>query len=380
MSYVCMYIVIMSLVDYMAVQPAKLVQTGKEKFAETKCGRDIASVCSEVLRTDIFHVELQGHARLFKDQFQFSKASSLFSERPKLCSEEVFPGGIISDQFPMILLELIVQSTICGIHQFLFDHIFDNSTETPDAIFLQSFSKFFIKEPCVTAREIYFKCVGNKPIGKGSIDVLAGMLSNDKLHVKVKADDHTMKDIFVWVINEAKAPTVRLSSDIPGSRVPAQEDLKSLYQPITKLCSFSELCELPNNLVPVIALFGSRYSFRPLLYFKAYDVLLTTSRSYTFFDSKKQVDLHGIVMLRVLSMLANYPFSKTFLESTTKLGWEAAKIKENCDNIFNGVHLSVEKDGVEEQGQDNPNDVSPPIVSVQRSITMRTFSDRHDST
>lgn len=45
-------------------------------------------------------------------------------------------------------------------------------------------------------------------------------------------------------------------------------------------------------------------------------------------------------------------------------------------NVYDGVYLGVEKDGVEEQGQDNPNDVSPPIASVERAVAKkRTFSD-----
>lgn len=142
----------------MFVQPAKVVQTGEEKFAVTICDRNLTAVCREVLRTEKFHVELQGHAKLFVDQFLFSIASCLFSERTKLYHEAIL-GDIVSKDFPINVLELIVQSTMCGIHQFLLHYRFDNTTESPDAVFLQSLFKILHeKSMCISKRDLFQRC------------------------------------------------------------------------------------------------------------------------------------------------------------------------------------------------------------------------------
>ena len=63
--------------------------------------------------------------------------------------------------------------------------------------------------------------------------------------------------------------------------------------------------------IHVIGLFGSRYSYRPVLYFREHDVLFTTETSFTYFDKFGRVDMHGLAFLRVLIMLEKYPFDLT---------------------------------------------------------------------
>ena len=61
-----------------------------KKFATTTLTKDLATVCMDVLRTDFHHVHLNGHDRLFREEFEFSKASTFFSERPSLTAEGTF--------------------------------------------------------------------------------------------------------------------------------------------------------------------------------------------------------------------------------------------------------------------------------------------------
>lgn len=97
--------------------------------------------------------------------------------------------------------------------------------------------------------------------------------------------------------------------------------------------------------------------------------MLITPTPFTYFDSKGQVDVHGIVLLRVLSMLQQYEFAKEKLDKLEKLGWKAARL-ERASDIFKGVQLSMEKDGVEGNNS-NPNDVPPPILSAEAVLSRR---------
>lgn len=354
-----------------SVERARAVITGEAKCLASTCSREVTSVCSEVLRTQLFRVELQGHERLFKHGFQLSNASSFFTKRPLLTAEDTLIHLVPS--FDLSMLELMVGCTLGAIQQFLVNYSFVNTTEKPDASFLQKFFGCFMKQPHVSMREIYFRVVKDKPLGRGSIDVLAGTLNNgNKPVVKVGGIEHGIKDVFLWVVTEAKHPSEQLSANLPDSRVPLHQDIKAFYQPITTLCSLAELCKLTNDNVPVIGFFGSRYSYRPLLYFRKHDVLFTTETSFTYFDECGQIDMHGLAFLRVLIMLEKYPFDVKCLTSDgKKLGWMAARRERNPD-VFRDVHLSVESDGVEGQNP-NPNDMAPPIASLATSIRKRTY-------
>ena len=189
-------------------------------------------------------------------------------------------------------------------------------------------------------REIYFNGVKNKPLGQGKIDVIAGTLKNGNEPIlRIKGTDQQINQFYLWLLVEAK----EYATPLYGSRMPPPEqDLKALYQPITPLCSMSELCEAIDPSIPLIGLYGSKYSYRPLLYFREHDVLLITSTPFTYFDSQQRIDLHGLVFLRVLAMLQDYPFAnEVFIGSDKKLGWKDAREKHNAD-VFRGVCLSIE--------------------------------------
>ena len=57
-------------------------------------------------------------------------------------------------------------------------------------------------------------------------------------------------------------------------------------------------------------------------------------------------------------MLQNYPFANIGFDSDNKLGWKDARYTD----VFRGVSLSIEDDGVEEAQAPNPNDMAPPIA------------------
>ncbi len=170
---------------------------GGGKYLTSTCSRELSSVCSEVLRTQLFRVELQGHERLFNHGFQLSSASSFFSKRPLLTEDDILIHLV--PNFDLPLLELMVELTLGATQQFLVNYRFDRTTEKPDACFLQKFFGCFMKQPHASLREIYFRGVKDKPLGRGSIDILAGTLSNgNKPVVKVEGIGHGIKVISGW--------------------------------------------------------------------------------------------------------------------------------------------------------------------------------------
>lgn len=98
--------------------------------------------------------------------------------------------------------------------------------------------------------------------------------------IKVYGSNSQLRNLYVVTINESNH--VRQSGHLPDSRTQPGLDLKALYQPATELISFSELCQFTCKCVPLINIFGSRHTFRPLLYLRDYDVLLTTETPITF--------------------------------------------------------------------------------------------------
>lgn len=178
------------------------------------------------------------------------------------------------------VLDLQLQAFLGPLQLFMSTYVFDSSLEHVDAVFLAQFLTSFLTPPYASLR---VKNTKNTNCARGKIDVVVGQLCNgSKPQVNVVGTDSQIHKLYVATINEAKNYAVRQSGRLPDSRVPDETDLKTIYQPICELAAFSELCTFPCDEIPLINIFGSRYTFRPFLYFRKYDVLLTTSTPFTF--------------------------------------------------------------------------------------------------
>ena len=182
-----------------------------------------------------------------------------------------------------------------------------------------------------------------KPCGRGKIDIVMGTLGNgNKPHVQVKESDKSITNVFVTSLQEAK----KMFFKTP------EQDLKSIYQPICEGISFAELCTFPCAEVPLVIMLATRHVFRPFLYFKKHDVLLTVERPVTYFDGNS-VHLHGIVLLKLLFSLHEMKFKKSFFKNCPKTGWQEAR-RNRCPDVYKDVWLSLEPEGVDGE-PDDPN-------------------------
>ena len=224
--------------------------------------------------------------------------------------------------------------------------------------------------PIITLREVHFrekKKGGGKKKVLGRIDVVAGRPQNGKKpSIRVDIDGNNVQKVFLGSICEAKNITVRLSED---SRTAEDEGLKTIYQPITELCAMSEVCTFAeeSDEIPLVNIYASRHTYRPFLYFKHYDVLLTTQRPIAYVRTDKtKFDIHGLALLKNLFLFDCYPFKKEALERITQSMWRAA---QNGQAIYSDVYLSTEAPGAEVATRD-PN-IMPFVVSTPRELLKR---------
>ncbi len=103
---------------------------------------------------------------------------------------------------------------------------------------------------------------------------------------------------------------------------------KTLVQPMLQVMALSEVCDC-KSLTPVINIFGNRQNFRPLLYFKDYDVMLTTPLPFTYMINNNELCLEGLIMLHVLLNLHRYPFKEEKVKKMKQTGWAKAQTDNN---------------------------------------------------
>lgn len=265
-------------------------------------------------------------------------------------------------------------------------YTFDNGLERPAAVFLQYFFKFFLDLPIISLREVHFrdrktdrKTEGGKKKVLGKIDVIAGRQKNGKKpSITVNVDSNTVKKVFFGSSSEVKTAGVRLSGHLEHSRTPDGEDLKSVYQPITEVCALSEVCTYPEDSkgIPLVNIFASRNTFRPFLYFKEYDVLLTTLTPITYVRKDKVAfDIHGLALLKLLFSIDCHPFKEEKLEEVTKSMWKAAK---DGRGIYDNVWLSTEAPGAEDACKSDPNIMPFRAMPASERVKRRTASS-HDN-
>lgn len=307
---------------------AKVLSTKSDKLIVHKLAlhQDLEAVCSDVLRLPLLSVKLQGYHNLFTRSFSFSEASKYFTEPPKLKLENALLNLINFDVSDLLYFKTTCELSVPICTTYLEECRIDDSHEKPDAIFLHKFLPTFVKFPSTARRELYLQNASKNCV-KGSIDVLAGTLANgNKPCLEIK-DGTQLMNIYLGSCAEAKSPRVR-------SRTKADEDLKMVYQPITEVCAVSELCTFGCKEVPLLNLLGSQHTIRPFLYFKHYDVLLTTETPVTYKDGSGNVDLYGLLLLKLLFMLDKYPFHKKCLETIEKTGWKT---------VVNQMHIPMSR-------------------------------------
>lgn len=177
----------------------------------------------------------------------------------------------------------------------------------------------------------------------GKIDLLVGSKGNgNKKRLVIEEQSQgarTMSEIWIVSIAEGKKPRVNLLP-IKSIKSDFKEETKqnlTFLQPMVELMAMSEVCQHPQEEVPLINIFGNRNSFRPLFYFKKYDVMLTTPKPFTFMIDNRTLCLNGLFMFHLVCNLYRYPFKTRKLQMTKVTGWARAKLAHNPEAYKHSV-------------------------------------------
>lgn len=318
--------------------------------------RSIKDVLDEVLRLELIPVKLQGDKKLFTERFSFRNAPKNFTALPSLV---ITDGILLGDLFQVSAVEVMrleqeLSIRLTSIVGFLEAYRFDDDVEKPDRAFYQKLFRCFLQFPCVSFREVYFKEHEEKMIVSGTLDIVSGLLRNGtRPKVSVEIENNRLHTVYLGCIGEAKNTSVRQSASLPGSRTDEDRELKPAYQPILQLCATAELCTFTDARVPLINIYGSRETYKPYLYFKAHDVMLTCQLPAIIMENSgsraRKYNLHGLVLMELLFRLHKYPAEPDVLHNLTQCGWREAMNARN-PTAYNLVKLCSQEAGAENQG------------------------------
>lgn len=112
----------------------------------------------------------------------------------------------------------------------------------------------------------------------------------------------------------------------------------------------SEVASFPNNNIPVVNILAIKCGFRPIFYWRAYDVLVTTEMGVPLRLDNDQVDIRGLLMLFITFQVHRSSscilFDQDVLQSMPTSGWAAAL--ENCaTNTLGRVRVDQVNSGIQ---------------------------------
>ena len=105
------------------------------------------------------------------------------------------------------------------------------------------------------------------------------------------------------------------------------EEVKSILQPMFEIMAVAELASFENELVPLVNIMGNKTAFRPILYWRKLDIIITTPDVVPLRRNNETLDVQGLLLLFVLFQL-NYTsiisFNREALKKHSKTGWAQA--------------------------------------------------------
>ena len=210
----------------------------------------------------------------------------------------------------------------------------------------------------------------SNPVVGGDIDMIIGNEQNgNKPRLNIYGiDDDVSLTLFSSTMGEAKSPTVGL---MPVARTVKEclEELKTFGQPVLEVLSLSQKCIFPCNFVPLANIYGNRYCFRPLFYFKELDILLTTPTPIQYITEDLHVVILGFSLLYYVNALQ---FNPDILKSFETCGWKPV-VSIKGPTLTNGWGTEKESQMMRDRSDWM---LSPAIFCQSRDIDQR-YSQRY---
>jgi hypothetical protein len=133
----------------------------------------------------------------------------------------------------------------------------------------------------------------------GSFDVVVGSQTDGRNKPCVKIEEDEKVALYLGSIVEVKSSYTQLATNSSDTSTfdTESEDLKLFIQPMLEVMAFAQMAEIPNAAVPIVNFVGTKYTFRPLLYFKNLDIILSTPRVLHLRRNQDTIDALGLMAM-----------------------------------------------------------------------------------
>lgn len=163
-----------------------------------------------------------------------------------------------------------------------------------------------------------------KKIVGGRIDIGVGTNFNGNKPSFVIEGHESRVSLFLGCLGEAKAADVSVGHLKKTEHQVELDDIKAIIQPMLEAMAVAELAQFDDEAVPIVNILANKSAFRPILYWREKDVLLTTARAVPLRRSQSNIDIQGLLLMFVLlrlNQITRISFNMEKIGKLAKTGW-----------------------------------------------------------
>lgn len=108
-------------------------------------------------------------------------------------------------------------------------------------------------------------------------------------------------DLFLGCLGEAKASDISVDSARNSKRTELQ--LEDTIQPMTEVMAVAQVARFANDAVLIVNIMANKTAFRPFIYFKHEDVLISTPKVDPLRRGPNKIDIQGLLLFFVVLRL-----------------------------------------------------------------------------
>lgn len=299
--------------DLTSISTISRIQERNKRFLSFN-GPSLSDAFVKMQKILFVPVILQGTDKLWKEHISFTDAHKKFTQGPLLGAAKGLHHYV---QFDVVAALQSFEDVVKPIAAHILS-IDESSIAAEDDTggdkevveqVLELFVECIYKEVCIEAG------TNNKVVG-GKIDFVGGITANGN-RPKLCIDNQV--SIYLVSMMEAKKKGEHLAQSAPNEK---STDIKTTLQPILETTVLAQKCDCPHSEVPLINIYANRYFFRPYLYFKHHDVMLTTLGVVPY-RTEESIHTIGLQLLHFLFSIHMYPFAADVLNTLEKTRWSS---------------------------------------------------------
>lgn len=333
--------------------------------------------------TMMVSMTLQGHEQsLFKRHISFKRASEVM-DAPRMSKS--FALHSVLERFDIGKLQKRWKSRqsliIEGIYLLKYgdDEVTANEHEV-GAPYLQGLLRLFVPRfPVLSFTELCIECRSKKKIVGGRIDIGVGTKSNGNEPSFVIEGYEPRVSLFLGCLGEAKAADVSVGHLKKTEHQVDLDDIKATIQPMLEAMAVAELTQFNDEAVPIVNIFANKSAFRPILYWRKNDVLVTTARAVPL-RSQSNIDIQGLLLMFVVLQLnetTRISFKMEKIGKLAKTGWKKAMNEGDINYKDSRIKLKKYRTRLTHQDDEYP---LQPQSSGEESGNSEDESDGSDQT